>query len=399
MRPFLRSAPPLALAVLLTAACRDSADSGAGATTLVPSGAGANGCLGPDAALSPAAAPVAVALATVAFGPASHVTAAAGAELLYATGAGATLFAIDVSGPAAVETELVGAGDVAALLAGEGIAAAPELAALAVLDDETLVVVETTSNTLLSVGRLPPHEVAFLAGLPSVDPGFADGLASGEGGLARFGLDADSAVCPTGGGATSVLVADSKNHAVRWVSASSAGAPLLVTTVAGSGTPGFADGDLDEAAFDRPSGLSLSCGGLVLVTERGAAFAGSGSRLRSLEVGDPSFFGGFFGTATTLAGDGTAATAGGLGTAATLDEPVSPLATSGGEVYWVDAGSGVLRRRALDGTSDCPLAADCASAVATPSFPAGHAFSLTGTEGGVLYVLDATDGVLWRVAP
>ena len=397
----MRPTPPLlALAFLLCAACRDSDDAGASATTLLPNAAGANGCLGPDADLDPPPAPVAVALAAISFGPASHVTAAAGAELLYATGADATLFAIDVSGPAAVETELVGAGVVAALLAGAGVAAAPELAALAVVDDETLVVVETTSNTLLSVGRLPPHDVAFLAGLPSVDPGFADGLALGEGGLlARFGLDADSAVLPTGGGTLSVLVADSKNHAIRWLSAGSAAEPLFVSTVAGFGTPGFADGELGEALFDRPSGLTLGCGGLVVLTERGGAFAGTGARLRSLEIGDPSFFGGFFGSATTLAGDGTSATAGGVGALATLDQPVAPLATADGAVYWVDAGSGVLRRLALDGTADCPLAADCAAAVAAPSFPAGHAFSLTQTEGGALYVLDATDGTLWRVAP
>jgi hypothetical protein len=59
----------------------------------------------------------------------------------------------------------------------------------------------------------------------------------------------------------------------------------------------------------------------------------------------------------------------------------------------------VLRRKKLDGTCDCPLSVDCATAVTTPNFPAGHAYSLTQTSLGILYVLDATDGVLWRVTP
>ena len=78
---------------------------------------------------------------------------------------------------------------------------------------------------------------------------------------------------------------------------------------------------------------------------------------------------------------------------------MSPLVTEGGEVYWIDSGTGVLRRMKLDGFVDCPLASDCAAAVATPSFVPGHAFSLTQTRSGVLYVLDATDGVLYRVTP
>jgi hypothetical protein len=37
--------------------------------------------------------------------------------------------------------------------------------------------------------------------------------------------------------------------------------------------------------------------------------------------------------------------------------------------------------------------------VTTPSFPPGHEFSLTQTPSGVLFVLDATAGVLYRVTP
>ena len=39
------------------------------------------------------------------------------------------------------------------------------------------------------------------------------------------------------------------------------------------------------------------------------------------------------------------------------------------------------------------------TASAIPDFPPGNAVSPTLTEGGALYVLDATAGVLWRATP
>jgi hypothetical protein len=78
--------------------------------------------------------------------------------------------------------------------------------------------------------------------------------------------------------------------------------------------------------------------------------------------------------------------------------PSSPFTTQGGDVYWVDTGSGVLRRL-RDGTCDCPLASDCAAAIATPSFAPGDEVSLTETDAGVLYALDATAAVLYRISP
>ena len=198
-------------------------------------------------------------------------------------------------------------------------------------------------------------------------------------------------MCPTGDAAPRIFVADSGNHAIRLVDDG------FVTTIAGAGLPAFDDGSLAGALFDAPTGLSAACNGALLVTERGGD--GEGHRLRQLAIGAPSPFGGFGGSATTLAGDGTAATTEGLGSAAQLDAPVSPLVTSLGEVYWIDSGSGVLRRMKVDRTCDCPLDVDCATAVANPTFPPGNELSLTQTPSGVLYALDATAGVLYRVTP
>jgi hypothetical protein len=391
-------------AVLL--GCRNATETVSGALTIVPSTQGANGCSGPDQVFTPPQLPVAVALTTLVIGPASQVTATGSGEMLYATGDGGQVVAIDVSTATPAEIELVpagaGPGTVAELLVAAGIATPPVVSGLAVLDADRLVLVEKTSNTLLAVQRMPPFAVTFFAGQPNEAPGFADGLASGGVLLARFSFGLPCQVCPTGEVPPKVFVADAGNHAVRLVQADSSGISQVVT-IAGHGLPYFNDGDLGSALFDTPTGLSAACNGLLLVSERGDGTPGLGQRIRQLEIGRPSPFGGFFGTATTIAGDGTDVTTGKGGwlgaPVARVSQPVSPLVTSQGEIYWIDSGSGVLRRMKTNGNVDCPLDVDCGNAVANPTFPAGHDLSLTQTAGGVLFVMDATAGTLYRVTP
>lgn len=393
-----RAALSCALA-LSTAACRDATSSGSTVSAIAPNSVGANGCSGPDQVFTAPQTPAMVPLSVLVIDPGSQITAARGSEVLYATGAGATIVAIDVSAAAAQETELVGAGTVATLLTTSGVAAPPELSGIAVLDDDHLVVVESTSNTLLVVDRVLTDTVGFFAGQPTTIPGFADGLAIGPAGLARFSFVGPTQICPSSDDPQRVFVADAGNHAVRMITTQGpVGSEVrTVSTIAGAGLPGYADGDLSEALFDTPTGLSATCGGTLIVSEMGGF--GFGQRLRELDIGPQSLFGGFLGVSQPLAGDGVAATTEGQALVASVSVPVSPLATQDGEIYWVDSGTGVLRRMLADATVDCPLAVDCTTAVATPSFPPGHAFSLTETDGGKLFVLDATAGVLYRVTP
>jgi len=387
----------LVLLASLSYACRD-AKSGGGSTNSVqlpPSTVGASGCVGPNQVFNAPQTPVAVPLATLVIGPYSQITAAQGAELLYVTGQDATVVALEVSGATPVETVLVSAGAVAFLLNAQGLTGTPELSGIAVLDATQLVLVEHDSNCLLTCDRTIADALAFYAGQPDETPGFADGLASGTSQVARFSFGAPTQLATTGETVPSVLVADVGNHALRLVTESPG--VRVVTTLAGSGSSGFADGDLSESAFDTPTGVTLSCNQLVILSERGDE--GLGQRLRSVKVESANPFGGWFGDVATVAGDGTPGTVEGPAASAQLDAPLSPLATSAGEIYWIDAATGVLRRKQQDGTCDCPLSIDCATAVATPNFPAGHAYSLTQTSSGVLYVLDGTAGVLWRVTP
>jgi len=395
----MRRPSRLALASLLpflvaAVGCRQGTSRVTPTFRVQPNGAGVNGCSGPNQTFTPPQSPTPLPLATLVAGPSSQITAEATAELLFATGADGQVVAIDVSGATPVEVELVapggGPGSVGALLTAHGITTPPSLSGIAVLDANHLVVVERTSNSLISVLRFAPFTVDFFAGDPDEMPGFADGNALGTNGLARFSFDHPTQICPTGDVPPSVFVADCGNHAIRVVAGNS------VLTVCGNGRPGFA-ADLPGAQFDAPTGLSASCAGSLIVSERGGD--GAGNRIREISIGVALPTGGFTGTADALAGDGTAATTGGTGVAAQVDAPLSPLVTRLGETMWIDSGSGVLRRQLVDGTVDCPMDVDCDAAVLNPSFPAGHEFSLTQTPAGVLYVLDATAAVLYRVTP
>jgi hypothetical protein len=377
------------------AACRNGVSNASGKVSVVPSPLSASGCTGPDQTFTPPQTASQVALSVLAIGPTSQVCAAGNAELLYATGDLATVVAIDVGGAVPVETQLVGPTTIQTLLTSLGIGAAPELYGICVLDASSLLVVEHASNTILKVDRALADTVELWAGDPIATPGFSDGPAllptqDCPLGSARFAFTTPTALCPTGSSGSIVYVADPGNHALRVVSGG------CVVTIAGTGSPFFFDGSLQAVGFDTPVGLSATCSGTLLVAESGAAGAG-GNRVRQLSLGQPNFFG-LTGTVTTKAGDGTSATVQGDGPAAQLAAPVSLLATSEQDVYWIDSATGILRRmRGKQDTVDCPLWPDCASALA--DFTPGAVLSLTQTPGGVLYVLDAGAQKLYRVTP
>lgn len=357
---------------------------------IVPSLSGSNGCSAPDVALSPSSTIAPIALATLVTTSDSQICAARGSEVLYATGANGQIVAIDVSTPSPVVIPLVSPGRVATLLASASIFAAPKLSGIAVLDAGTLLVIERTSNTIIAVSRTLPNTIGFFAGMPSTVPGFASGIAQGQSGVARFSFTKPSMLSPSGDGR--VFVADPGNHAIRVV------ANGFVFTAAGRGSPGFRDGTLDESLLDTPTGITIACNNTLVVSEYGEN--GFGNRLRGLHIGaQGASIATPHGLVFTLLGDGTPNSSEGPMESAQADGPGSPFVTTGGEIYWMDEASGVLRRARADGTSDCPLAGSCALASSFPSFAPGHVFSLAVTSGGQLFVLDATAGDLARVVP
>lgn len=121
-----------------------------------------------------------------------------------------------------------------------------------------------------------------------------------------------------------LLVADGGNHAIRAVAADGA-----VSTLAGSGGAGYADGLGMAASFNGPEGLAC-CGadGRVFVADA------LNNRIRAvLPNGDT----------VTVAGSGVAGFSDGDGTTAELNTPRGVALGAGGVLYVADTGNNVLR--------------------------------------------------------
>lgn len=125
---------------------------------------------------------------------------------------------------------------------------------LAVLPDGRLAVTDDVHHV---VELIDPRtdQVRTLAGGWNT-PGFADGRGSD----ARFAAPSGIAVRSDG----ALVIADIENHRIRVVTPTG-----IVTTLAGTGTPGFADGDADAAMFHRPRGVTIASNGDIFVTELG----------------------------------------------------------------------------------------------------------------------------------
>lgn len=100
----------------------------------------------------------------------------------------------------------------------------------------------------------PDGQVTTLAG--SKDAGYSDGI----GAEARFNYPTDIAVDSQG----NLYIADTANHRIRKITPDG-----IVTTLAGNGQPGFADGAADKAQFRAPEGIAVDAQGNVYVADTG----------------------------------------------------------------------------------------------------------------------------------
>jgi streptogramin lyase len=161
----------------------------------------------------------------------------------------------------------------------------------------------------------PAGVVSTLAGKGGV-PGVADGLDT----AARFNLPEAVAVDASG----NVYVVDNGNNAIRKITPAG-----QVTTLAGNGSPGSANGTGNNASFNSPFGIALDAAGNVYVADAG------NNMIRKIT---PS------GTVTTLAGRTSAGAGNGTGNAAMFNTPSGLAVDAAGNVYVADENNNQIRK-------------------------------------------------------
>ena len=178
-------------------------------------------------------------------------------------------------------------------------------------------VADSSNNRIRKI--TPSGIVSTLAG--SGSSGYADGNGTSAEFNSPWGVAVD--------GSGNVYVADSSNHRIRKITATG-----TVTTLAGSGSAAFANGQRTSASFNMPLGVAVDGSGNVYVADLG------NHRIRKVDVQ---------GNVTTLAGSGTQGAVDAQGTSASFDSPRGVAVDTGGNVYVGDWGTERIRKIDLSG--------------------------------------------------
>ena len=153
------------------------------------------------------------------------------------------------------------------------------------------------------------------------------GYADGAGSAAQFKRPVGIAVS-----GNTLYVTDNTNHNIRGIDLASANKE--VSTIAGS-TEGYADGAGNAAQFNHPAGTAVS-GDTLYVADR------NNHRIRAVDLNDN--------TVTTIAGSGIQGSRDGIGTAAQFDSPGDLAVSEDGNTLYV-ADRNNHRIRAIDLTN------------------------------------------------
>jgi len=217
---------------------------------------------------------------------------------------------------------------------------------LAIAPDDNLIVADTGNNC---IRRVPIRgETSTIAG--NGKPGYADG----EGRKAQFNGPIGVAVDTSG----NIYVADSYNDRIRMITPRG-----QVSTVAGQGTPGYADGDRNTALFDTPSGIVVANDNSLIIADTG------NDRLRRIS---PE------GNVTTLA-------------VTDLSSPISLAITHDNFLYVTELDRSRVVQIAPDGTTHV-IADD-----ARFNQPTGIAIDPNGRGPATLYVADSGNYIIRRL--
>ena len=148
----------------------------------------------------------------------------------------------------------------------------------------------------------------------------SQGSVNGFGNSASFNVPLGIAADAAG----NIYVADLGTNLIRKINSNG-----LVTTLAGSGADGSANGTGTGASFSSPNGVAVDAAGNIYVADYG------NNLIRKI---NPD------GVVTTLAGSGAAGSANGTGTAASFFSPAGVAVDGAGNVYVADYGNNLIRK-------------------------------------------------------
>jgi sugar lactone lactonase YvrE len=213
------------------------------------------------------------------------------------------------------------------------------------------------------------------SGVVSTLAGSTQGYADGLGAAAQFKSPNGVAVDVLG----NVYVADNGNHRIRKITASG-----VVTTFAGSGIGGYADGLGIAAKFYYPSGVAIDAGGNVYVADA------QNGRIRKITSA---------GVTSTFAGSGAQGFADGIGTAAIFNGPTGVALDAGGNVYVADHWNNRIRKITAAGEVSTLAGQGTwgyADGIGTTS-QFRDPYGVTVDAGGNLYVADARNNLIRKI--
>ncbi|MGN6180725.1 MAG: gliding motility-associated C-terminal domain-containing protein [Mucilaginibacter sp.] len=218
--------------------------------------------------------------------------------------------------PAGVVTTFAGSG---ALGSADGTGTAATFRyLLGIITDAAGNVYVTDSNNNMIRKITPSGVVTTLAG------NGLQGAANGQGAAASFQTPCGIGIDASG----NLYVADEFNNMIRKITPTG-----MVSTVAGNGNYGSADGTGSMATFSQPNDVTVDANGNLYVAD------GGNNKIRKITPA---------GVVTTLAGSGAQGKADGTGTTASFSFP-SAITMSGGNLYVGDPFNQVIRKITLAG--------------------------------------------------